>query len=206
MCAEAATVFVVDDDQAVRDSLQWLIQSVGLRVETFSDALTFLDQADPSRPGCVVLDVRLPGISGLEVQEQLAERGLDWPIIVITGHGDVPMAVRAMKSGALDFIEKPFSDQVLLDQVQRAIELDTRRRSERAETDGITQRINTLTPREREVLDLVVAGKVTKQIARELNLADKTVEAHRARVMEKMRAESIAHLVRLALTARASSQ
>jgi two-component system response regulator FixJ len=204
--ASDPTVFIVDDDQAVRDSLQWLIQSVGLHVVTFPDALSFLDQIDEHQAGCVVLDVRLPGISGLELQQKLLARDIRLPVIIVTGHGDVPMAVRAMKAGALDFIEKPFSDQLLLDQVQRAIDLDARWRTEREKSDVILERLHSLSPREREVLERVVVGKVTREIAAELSLADKTVEAHRARVMEKMKAGSIAELVRFALTAEAAEK
>ncbi|HRX87450.1 MAG TPA: response regulator transcription factor [Phycisphaerae bacterium] len=204
--ASDPTVFIVDDDQAVRDSLQWLIQSVGLNVVTFPDALSFLNHVNEDQAGCVVLDVRLPGISGLELQQKLAARGIRMPVIIVTGHGDVPMAVRAMKAGALDFIEKPFSDQVLLDQVQKAIDIDSRGRAERAVTKVIVERLHSLSPREREVLERVVEGKVTREIAAELSLADKTVEAHRARVMEKMKAGSIAELVRLTLTAQAAEQ
>jgi two-component system response regulator FixJ len=153
-----------------------------------------------------VLDVRLPGISGLELQQKLLARDIRLPVIIVTGHGDVPMAVRAMKAGALDFIEKPFSDQLLLDQVQRAIDLDARWRTEREKSDVILERLHSLSPREREVLERVVVGKVTREIAAELSLADKTVEAHRARVMEKMKAGSIAELVRFALTAEAAEK
>jgi FixJ family two-component response regulator len=183
-----------------------LIQSVGLNVVTFPDALSFLNQVTEDQAGCVVLDVRLPGISGLELQQKLATRGIRMPVIIVTGHGDVPMAVRAMKAGAVDFIEKPFSDQVLLDQVQKAIDIDARTRAERTVTKVIVERLHSLSPREREVLERVVAGKVTREIAAELSLADKTVEAHRARVMEKMKAGSIAELVRLTLTGQAAEQ
>ena len=204
--ASDPTVFIVDDDQAVRDSLQWLIQSVGLPVLTFPDALSFLEHVDEHQAGCVVLDVRLPGISGLELQQKLVARNIRMPVIIVTGHGDVPMAVRAMKAGALDFIEKPFSDQLLLDQVQRAIDRDTRARADRAVSDVILERLHSLSPREREVLQRVVDGRVTREIAAELSLADKTVQAHRARVMEKMKAGSIAELVRFAMTAQAAEK
>lgn len=204
--ASEPTVFIVDDDQAVRDSLQWLIQSVGLHVVTFPDALSFLDQVSEDQAGCIVLDVRLPGMSGLELQQKLTVRGIRMPVIIVTGHGDVPMAVRAMKAGAMDFIEKPFSDQMLLDQVQKAIDIDARHRAERKVSKAILERLRSLSPREREVLERVVDGKVTREIAAELSLADKTVEAHRARVMEKMKAGSIAELVRLTLTGKAAEQ
>jgi len=204
--ASDPTVFIVDDDQAVRDSLQWLIQSVGLHVVTFPDALSFLNQVSEDQAGCIVLDVRLPGMSGLELQQKLTARGIRMPVIIVTGHGDVPMAVRAMKAGAMDFIEKPFSDQMLLDQVQKAIDIDARHRAERKVSKAILERLRSLSPREREVLERVVDGKVTREIAAELSLADKTVEAHRARVMEKMKAGSIAELVRLTLTGKAAEQ
>jgi FixJ family two-component response regulator len=196
------TVFVVDDDEAVRNSLQWLIQSINLPVETFSDAHEFLAHYSPERHGCLVLDVRLPGMSGLELQEQLAGGVLRIPVIIITGHGEVPMAVRAMRFGAFDFIEKPFNDQALLDQVRRAIEYDRRARERFAEYTKIRNRLDRLTPREREVLDMVVAGLITKEIAHQLSVAGKTVEVHRSHIMNKMQAVSVADLVRLTMLAR----
>ncbi|MCI0418111.1 MAG: response regulator transcription factor [Acidobacteria bacterium] len=193
------TVFVVDDDPAVRDSLRWLIESVGLPVETFNSARNFLDRYDPNRPGCLVLDIRMPGMSGADLQEQLASRALRIPIIIITGHADLPMAVRTLKNGALDFIEKPFSDQVLLNRIQQAIQLDLGIRDEQAEQAEIAARVSSLTPREREVMNKVIAGKPNKVIADELSLSQKTVEVHRANLMKKMRAESLADLVRMTL-------
>ncbi|MCI0620082.1 MAG: response regulator transcription factor [Acidobacteria bacterium] len=193
------TVFVVDDDPAVRDSLRWLIESVGLPVETFNSARNFLDRYDPNRPGCLVLDIRMPGMSGADLQEQLASRALRIPIIIITGHADLPMAVRTLKNGALDFIEKPFSDQVLLNRIQQAIQLDLGIRDEKAEQAEIAARVSSLTPREREVMNKVIAGKPNKVIADELSLSQKTVEVHRANLMKKMRAESLADLVRMTL-------
>jgi two-component system, LuxR family, response regulator FixJ len=197
-----ATVFVVDDDAAVCDSLRFLIESVGLRVETFASAGAFLAAYEPGTPGCLVLDLRMPGMSGLELQEQMARRGLNLPVIIITAHGDVPAAVRAMRAGAIDFMSKPFSDQALLDRIHQALEKDAQARSERAARDAVAARIALLTPREREVMDLVVSGKANKEIAAVLDLSAKTVETHRARVMDKMQANSVADLVRMALEAK----
>lgn len=197
-----ATVYVIDDDQAVRESLAYLIGSVGLTAQTYSDAKTFLDAcaACPTAPaGCVVVDLRLPGMSGLELQEALAERGLDLPVIVITGHGDVPAAVRAMKAGAIDFVEKPFDDQRLLDCIQEAIERDTRERESRKVHSEVRRRFERLTPRECQVMSMVVQGKLNKQIAAELGLSPKTVEVHRAHVMSKMEANSLAELVHMSM-------
>lgn len=195
-----STVFIVDDDEAVRDSLSWLMQSVGLSTETFPSADAFLQGFGEDRPGCLLLDIRMPGISGLELQSLLRERGFRLPLVVISGHADVPMAVRALKAGAFDFIEKPFNDQLLLDTVQRAIEHDRQQRESHARVDVWRRRLDTLTPREREVLQLVVGGASNKQISSELGVSMKTVEAHRARVMEKLQADSLSHLVRMALT------
>jgi FixJ family two-component response regulator len=192
-------VFVVDDDPAMRDSLRWLIESTGLQVETFADAQTFLARIRPELPGCLVLDVRMPGMSGLDLQAELARRGIGLPTIVVTGHAEVAMAVRAVKAGAIDFIEKPFSDQLLLDRVRQGIEMDRRERDGRSRRAEVLRRMSLLTQREREVLDLVVAGRANKEIAAELRLSPKTVEVHRAHVMEKMQASSVAELVRLTL-------
>ncbi len=194
------TVFIVDDDQEVRAALQLLMESVGLTVETFDSAQVYLGQFDPSRPGCIVLDVRMPGMSGLELQAKLADKAPCPPIIVITGHGDVPMAVRAVQAGAVDFIEKPFNDQALLDSVHRAIEKDAMQRGEASRIADIQEHVARLTPREREVLDLVVAGYRNKLIASELSVSQSTVEAHRAKVMEKMAAKSLSDLMRMLLT------
>jgi FixJ family two-component response regulator len=196
-------VFVVDDDPAMRDSLRWLIESTGLQVETFADAQTFLARIRPDLPGCLVLDVRMPGMSGLDLQAELTRRGIGLPTIVVTGHAEVPMAVRAVKAGAIDFIEKPFSDQLLLDRVRQGIEMDRQERDGRARRAEILRRMSLLTQREREVLDLVVVGKANKEIAAALHLSPKTVEVHRAHVMEKMQASSVAELVRLALVGQA---
>ena len=199
MKEKPATVFVVDDDEAVRTSLRLLLKSVGLPVETFASAQEFLDQFDPSRAGCLVLDIRMPGMSGLELQQHLNDRHSIMPIVFITGHGDVPMAVEAMQAGAVDFIQKPFRDQDLIDRINRALEKDREMRSELRERDEIRRRMSQLTPREREVLELVTQGKANKVIAGDLNVSQRTVEIHRARVMEKMEAHSLAHLVRMVL-------
>jgi two-component system response regulator FixJ len=195
------TVFVVDDDPAMRDSLRWLLESVGLAVVTHATAGEFLTARDPDAPGCLVLDVRMPGMSGLDLQAELVRRGDEIPTIVITGHAEVPMAVRAVKAGALDFIEKPFSDQLLLDRVRQAIDVDRRQREQRARRNEARRRVALLTAREREVMDLVVAGRANKEIAATLGLSPKTVEVHRARVMEKMDVDSLAELIRVALHA-----
>ena len=194
-----ATVFVVDDDQAMRNSLKWLIESVGVAVESFSSADAFLAAYEPGRPGCLVLDVRMPGMSGLELQEHLSSQNIRVPAVIITGHGDVPMAVRAMKAGAIDFIEKPFNDEALLDAIRRALAFEAQQRTEQYEHREIEARIDHLTPREREVMEMVTEGRSNKEIANALGVSAKTIEAHRARVMEKMQARSLAELVRMAL-------
>ena len=199
MTEHAATVFVVDDDPALRRSMRWLIESVGLRVQTFASAKMFLEMYDASVPGCVVLDVRMPGMSGLELQEQLRERQIDIPVIIVTGYGDVPMAVRAMKGGAVDFIEKPASDQVLLDHIHQAISRDAQNFRARIAAREIKKRSQTLTNRERQVMEMVVAGLSSKEIAAQLAISFKTVEAHRANIMKKMEATSVAHLIRMNL-------
>ncbi|MGQ9648936.1 MAG: response regulator transcription factor [Phycisphaerae bacterium] len=194
-----AIVFVVDDDAAVCDSLRFLIESVGLRVQTFSSADEFLAAYTPDQPGCLVLDIRMPGMSGLELQEQMANRGCTLPVIIITAHGDVPSAVRAMHAGAVDFMSKPFNDQNLLDRVHQALAKDAQTRRDKAVGASIAARVALLTPREREVMDLVASGMSNKGIAAQLQLSAKTVETHRARVMEKMEAGSLAELVRMVL-------
>ena len=193
------TVFIVDDDQAVARSLRWLIESVRLRVETFGSAQAFLDRYDSYEPGCLLLDVRMSGMSGLELQERLAQRRVNVPIIFITGHGDVQMAVRAVLAGAFDFVEKPFNDQDLLDRIQKAIAFDAERYGKEAQRTQLQARFACLTPREREVLDMVVEGMSNKAIANSLGLSTKTVEVHRSRVMEKMHAHSVADLVKMAM-------
>lgn len=193
------TVCVVDDDQAMRNSLKWLIESVGMQVESFSSADDFLAQHQPGQTGCLVLDVRMPGMSGLDLQEHLAANNIRIPVVIITGHGDVPMAVRAMKCGAIDFIEKPFNDEVLLDAIRRAIAHEEQQRSHHMENLQLKERLAQLTPREHEVMEMVTEGKSNKEIANALGVSAKTIEAHRARVMEKMRAGSLAELVRMVL-------
>jgi two-component system, LuxR family, response regulator FixJ len=193
------TVFVVDDDAAVRDSLRFLLRSVGHPVEVFASAADFMHAYGDDRPGCLVLDIRMPGMSGLELQQQLVERRALIPIIFITGHGDVPMAVEAMQSGAMDFIQKPFRDQDLLDRINQALEKDLVNRQALGQLNLIKERLESLTPREREVMDMVVHGKANKVIAADLDLSQRTVEIHRARVMEKMHASSLAHLVRMVI-------
>lgn len=196
------TVFVVDDDQAMRNSLQWLIESVGMNVECFSSAEDFLKSYYPGRSGCLLLDVRMPGMSGLDLQEYLVRNDIRIPVIIITGHGDVPMSVRAMKAGAIDFIEKPFNDELLLDAIRNALVLDENQRDRQAELAELAAKLAHLTPREHEVMDMVTLGKSNKEIANLLGVSAKTVEAHRARVMEKMQARSLADLVRMAMNAK----
>ncbi len=195
------TVFIVDDDEAMRESLTWLIESVGLTVKTFASADEFLQSYYPGRAGCLLLDVRMPGMSGLELQKHLREQQLTVPVIMITGHGDVPMAVRAMKSGAIDFIEKPFNDEQLLESIRNALAVDDTRRDQQSFKAGVASRLSQLTPRESEVMEMVTSGKSNKEIANLLNVSAKTVEAHRAKVMEKMQAGSLAELVRLVIAA-----
>src|SRR5580692_298871 len=191
-------VFVIDDDRMIREGMQSLIRSVGLRVETFASAQDFLMAKRPDAPACLILDVRMPGLSGLDLQHKLGDANIQIPIIFITGHGDIPMSVRAMKEGAYEFLTKPVRGQDLLDAVQKAIASDRVLRKERAEMSEIRARFDSLTPREKEVLDLVVAGLLNKQIADELGASELTIKTHRAHVMEKTHAESLAHLVRMA--------
>lgn len=195
------TVFIIDDDEAVRDALMMLVRSVGLDAESFASAADFLAVHGPRDAGCLVLDVRMPGMSGLELQEELARSGSTLPIIFITGHAHVAMAVRAIQAGAFDFIEKPFDDQQLLDKIHLALDAEHRARRDLEVSEEIQQRIASLTPREREVLDLVVKGAANKVTANRLGLSQRTVEIHRANVMRKMGADSLAHLVRLMLRA-----
>ncbi len=193
------TVFVVDDDNAVRNSLRLLLKSVGLASQPLGSAAEFLETYRPSQPGCLVLDVRMPGMSGLELQRELNLRGATIPVIFITGHGDIPMAVEAMQQGAFDFLAKPFRDQELIDRVQRALAKDGTTRAALKERERIRERLQSLTPREHEVLSLMTQGKPNKIMAHELGVSQRTVEIHRARVMEKSGASSLAQLVRMVM-------
>ena len=195
-------VFVVDDDHAVRRFLTGLITSIDFQVTACGSAQEFLDVYEPGRPGCLVLDVRMPGMSGLELQRELADRSIDLPVIILTGHGNVPVAVHAMKAGALDFVEKPFNNELLLDRIQKAVTQSMRADTVRVERTEILTRLESLTPRERQIFDTVVGGGVNKVIAHELAISEKTVEIHRANVMKKMHATSLASLVLMSVTAR----
>ncbi|HUK02360.1 MAG TPA: response regulator transcription factor [Steroidobacteraceae bacterium] len=199
MQPQAPTVFVVDDDEGVRNSLRFLLKSVGLATRALGSASEFLEAYKVSQPGCLVLDVRMPGMSGLELQQQLNLRGAVIPVIFITGHGDIPMAVEAMQQGAFDFLQKPFRDQDLIDRIQRALERDARNRASLEQHTRIRERLDSLTPREREVLALMTRGKPNKVMAAELGVSQRTVEIHRARVMEKSGAASLAQLVRMVM-------
>jgi two-component system response regulator TtrR len=194
------TVYVVDDDRDVRDAIEWTVRSVGLNVASFAAPSEFFDAFDPQAPGCIVIDVRLPEMSGLAMQAELAHRGSRHPFIVISGHGDVPIAVESMRQGALDFLEKPYHRQRLLDAIQAALDHDAKLRQEMAEEDGVAQKLSLLTARERQILDFVSAGLLTKQIAAELGLSPKTVEVHRSRIMSKLEVDSIVQLTKLLLT------
>ncbi len=196
---QTATVYIVDDDPAVRDSLRWLIESLKYPVETYDSAQTFLDSYSPVNQGCLVLDVRLPGMSGLQLQKKLSEDGIDLPTVIITGHGDVPLAVRALQAGALHFLEKPFRDQEVLDCVQEALELAGSQYTQRREKEKILARMETLTPREYEVMKAIVSGATNKGIAERYAISVKTVEVHRTRVMHKMSADSLPELVKMVL-------
>jgi RNA polymerase sigma factor (sigma-70 family) len=194
---QAPVVFVVDDDPSVRSSLKFLMSSVGLQVESFDSADALLQRKLPDAPSCLVLDVRLRGLSGLDFQRELAARNCHMPIIFITGHGDIPMSVRAMKAGAVEFLTKPFRDQDLLDAVRIALEKDRGRRERKKEVSDLKERFDSLTPREQKVISLVVSGMLNKQIADQLGTAENTVKVHRSRAMEKMQAQSVAELVKM---------
>ena len=194
---DAPDVFVVDDDPSVRSSLKFLISTVGLHVETFDSAEAALQKLTPDAPGCLVLDVRLRGLSGLDLQRELAARKCQVPIVFITGHGDIPMTVRAMKAGAVEFLTKPFRDQDLLDAIRVALERDRARREQEKELTDLQQRFDSLTCREREVISMVVAGKLNKQIADQLGTAENTIKVHRSRAMDKLHAQSVADMVRM---------
>jgi RNA polymerase sigma factor (sigma-70 family) len=193
----ASIVFVVDDDPSVRSSLKFLLSTVGLQVESFGSADTFLHRKPPDAPSCLVLDVRLPGLSGLDFQRELAAKNIRIPIVFLTGHGDIPMSVRAMKAGAVEFLTKPFRDQDLLDAVRIALERDNRRREQEKEVTDIQRRFDSLTVREQQVISLLVSGMLNKQIASQLGTAESTVKVQRSRAMEKMHAESLVDLVRM---------
>jgi RNA polymerase sigma factor (sigma-70 family) len=201
-----SVVFVVDDDPSVRSSLKFLLNTVGLQVESFDSAEMFLRKRPPDRPSCLVLDVRLRGLSGLDFQRELAARNIRIPIVFITGHGDIPMSVRAMKAGAVEFLTKPFRDQDLLDAIRIALEQDRAMRDQEKNITELRQRFESLTPREREVISMVVGGMLNKQIAGELGTAENTVKVHRSRAMEKMHAQSLADLVRMMEKLKVSSE
>jgi len=198
MNAVESAVYVVDDDVSVRTALERLLKSVGLTVQAFTSAREFLEQATPAWSGCLIADVRMPGMSGLELQDELNARQLSLPVIFLTGYGTVPASVRALKAGAVDFLEKPVDDQTLLDAVQTALERDHRSRLHQAEIKNIRQRLDSLTPREYEVLTFIISGRINKQVAAELGTTEKTIKVHRARIMEKLQCASLAELVRLA--------
>ena len=196
--AVVPTVFIIDDDRGMRQAVQDLVESIGLRAESFATGQEFLDKKRTSDPSCLVLDVRLPQMSGLDFQQRLTEIGMQIPIIFITAHGDVPMSVRALKSGAVEFLTKPFRDQDLLDAIQQALQRDRIAQEQEAEINDLRRRYQTLTMREREVMSLVVSGRLNKQVASEIGASEATVKIHRGNVMQKMQAGSIVELVRIA--------
>ena len=204
MSTSEPTVFIVDDDHAVRRFLCGLIASIDIPVEAYASAQDFLDSYEPGRAGCLLLDIRMPGMSGLELQQEFGRRAIDLPVIILTGHGNVQVAVNAMKAGAVDFIEKPFNNELLLDRVQRALSEGVKAREARLGQEAIKDRMARLTPRERQVLEQVIAGDTNKGVARQLGISEKTVELHRSRVMEKMQAGSLAALVKMVSAVQAS--
>ena len=206
MMTAVSLVFVIDDDSSVRSSLRFLLSTVGLQVETFESADSFLRREAPDIPSCLVLDVRLPGLSGLDFQRELATRNVYIPIVFLTGHGDIPMSVRAMKAGAVEFLTKPFRDQDLLDAVRVALDRDRARRKHDKEVMDLRQRFDSLTSREQEVVSMVVAGMLNKQIAAELGTAESTVKVQRSRAMEKMQAASLAELIKMIEKVKARSE
>jgi len=195
---EKPVVYVVDDDLSVRMALERLLRSAGHEAKTFASAAEFLDFTCPDTPGCLILDIKMPGLNGLELQDRLAEKGISFPIIFITGHGTVPTSVKAFKAGAMDFLQKPFKDRELLNAVSRGIEKHSRLRKEHKKMEILRARLDSLTPREREVFGLVASGMLNKQVAFDLGITERTIKAHRARVMEKMGAQSLQDLVRFA--------
>jgi RNA polymerase sigma factor (sigma-70 family) len=197
------TIFIVDDDPAMRDSLSWLIETIGYPVKVFSSAQEFLDAYRPDYPGCLILDVRLPGMSGIQLQQKMKGDGIHLPVIIISGHGDVPMAVKAMQQGAMVFLEKPFRDQELLDNIQEALVVDEQNRKRDAISSEVQSCVDSLTQREKEVMGLMVKGNPSKEIARHCGISVKTIEIHRARVMEKMKAASLPELVHMILNLQA---
>ena len=201
-----STVFLVDDDQAVRDALVLLMETAQFNTESFDSAEAFLDVCDPDRPGCLVLDIRMPGMSGIKLQEELAARGIIIPVIFLTGHGNISMSAQAFRSGAVDFMEKPFEENILLERIQEAIRLDQSKRKALEKQAKAESRLASLTPREVEILWLIVAGKANKEIAAELDLSHRTVESHRGRIIEKTGARSLPDLVELARASRGPRQ
>jgi len=197
--AKPATVFIVDDNPAVRDAIRWLVQQVGLDAQTFASAQAFLAVARPAMRGCLVLDIRMPGLSGLDLQDKLVQAGIQLPVIIVTGHGDVPITVRAMKAGAFEFLQKPFNDQALLDAIQAALEKYAAIWRQEDKRSQASRSLSALTPREREVLDLLRHGKPNKVIAALLDLSVRTVEGHRANIMDKMGVRSLGQLIELAV-------